>query len=171
MHMNVAENKEIMNIEAEQAMDKIIQETKFNIQETKDKVQETDSLNRETEDINRQSRSRHTSLNIMTKSEGLKFYPGLVGKKTILVLRDSGSTAVLLRKSFVKQHEYTGRQVKVTEFDGTVKYLPTAIINITTPFYSGIVEALITAAQPVDLIIGNIQSVGECTEQDLDQCY
>ena len=51
MHLNVAENKEMMNIEAEQAMDKIIQETKFNIQETKDKVQETDSLIRETEYI------------------------------------------------------------------------------------------------------------------------
>ena len=43
--------------------------------------------------------------------------------------------------------------MKVTAFDGTVKYLPTAIINITTPFYSGIVEALVTAAQPVDLIL------------------
>jgi len=103
----------------------------------------------------------------MTKNEGLKFYPGLVGNKRVLVLRDSGSTAVLIRESFVHQNEYTGKQVKVTAFDGSVKYLPTAWINITTPFYSGKVEALVTAAQPVDLIIGNIEGVRECTEQDL----
>jgi len=57
--MNVAENKEMMNIEAEQAMDNIIQETKFNIQEAKCKIQETDSLIRETEYIT-DSQGHHT---------------------------------------------------------------------------------------------------------------
>ncbi|XP_055874549.1 uncharacterized protein LOC129924313 [Biomphalaria glabrata] len=116
---------------------------------------------------NRKPRSDHTTMTIVTKSKGLEYYPGLVGNQKVEVIRDTGSTSVVVHSKFVKTHQYTGKYVAATAFNGTVSNLPIAEINITTPFYSGDVEALVTDNLPVNLLIGNIKGVRDCTQRDL----
>ncbi|XP_055865631.1 uncharacterized protein LOC129928743 [Biomphalaria glabrata] len=106
-------------------------------------------------------------MTVITKSQGLQFYPGLVGSQRVQVLRDTGSTSVVIRANFVRSNQYTGNEIEATAFNGTVSKLPEALIHITTPFFSGHVEALVAQNLPVDLIVGNIQGVRDCTTQDL----
>ncbi|XP_055860409.1 uncharacterized protein LOC129921755 [Biomphalaria glabrata] len=119
---------------------------------------------------NRSYYNEHSTMTVIAKSNGLKFYPGFVGDKKVEVLRDTGSTSTLVHERFVHANRFTGNHVQVTAFNGTVSKLPEAIIYVTTPFFSGQTKALVTPNLPVDLIIGNIEGVKECTPQELTEC-
>ncbi|XP_055885492.1 uncharacterized protein LOC129926288 [Biomphalaria glabrata] len=119
---------------------------------------------------NRSYYNEHSTMTVIAKSNGLKFYPGFVGDKKVEVLRDTGSTSTLVHERFVHANRFTGNHVQVTAFNGTVSKLPEAIIYVTTPFFSGQTKALVTPNLPVDLIIGNIEGVKECTPQELAEC-
>uniref|UniRef100_A0A2C9LN36 Uncharacterized protein n=1 Tax=Biomphalaria glabrata TaxID=6526 RepID=A0A2C9LN36_BIOGL len=108
-------------------------------------------------------------MTVIAKSNGLKFYPGFVGDKKVEVLRDTGSTSTLVHERFVHANRFTGNHAQATAFNGTVSKLPEAIIYVTTPFFSGQTKALVTPNLPVDLIIGNIEGVKECTPQELTE--
>ncbi|XP_055878976.1 uncharacterized protein LOC129925026 [Biomphalaria glabrata] len=119
---------------------------------------------------NRSYYNEHSTMTVIAKSNGLKFYPGFVGDKKVEVLRDTGSTSTLVHERFVHANRFTGNHVQATAFNGTVSKLPEAIIYVTTPFFSGQTKALVTPNLPVDLIIGNIEGVKECTPQELAEC-
>ncbi|XP_055899270.1 uncharacterized protein LOC129928593 [Biomphalaria glabrata] len=119
---------------------------------------------------NRSYYNEHSTMTVIAKSNGLKFYPGFVGDKKVEVLRDTGSTSTLVHERFVHANRFTGNHVQATAFNGTVSKLPEAIIYVTTPFFSGQTKELVTPNLPVDLIIGNIEGVKECTPQELAEC-
>ncbi|XP_055863230.1 uncharacterized protein LOC129922197 [Biomphalaria glabrata] len=119
---------------------------------------------------NRSYYNEHSTMTVIAKSNGLKFYPGFVGDKKVEVLRDTGSTSTLVHERFVHANRFTGNHVQATAFNGTVSKLPEAIIYVTTPFFSGQTKALVSPNLPVDLIIGNIEGVKECTPQELTEC-
>ena len=82
---------------------------------------------------------------------------GSVGRKRVSVLRDTGCSTVVVRKSLVEEGEFTGDTQMCVLIDGTVRRFPTAMIQVKSPFYTGEAKAMCMDAPVYDLIIGNIE--------------
>ena len=92
----------------------------------------------------------------LDESSELNIHKGTVNGKPATVLRDTGCTCIGVHKKFVLQKDYTGKICSCKLFTGDIASVPTAMINITTPFISGRVEALVLDDPVVSLIIGNV---------------
>ncbi|GFN92691.1 Zinc finger protein [Plakobranchus ocellatus] len=75
------------------------------------------------------------------------------------LLRDSGCNTVGVCKSLVSTDCYTGRSMLVNTFCCKNKLLPTCIVNIQTPYFSGDVEACLLVQPIADVILGNINGL------------
>ncbi|KAH9378820.1 hypothetical protein HPB48_021912 [Haemaphysalis longicornis] len=84
---------------------------------------------------------------------------GVVGGKKVTVLRDSCTNTVLIKMSLVRDEQLTGKKSPVIFVDYTVKWLPEAIIEISTPYYSGSVTAKCLENPLYDLILGDVPGV------------
>ena len=84
---------------------------------------------------------------------------GLVGTKRVSVLRDSGCSGAVIRKSLVSDKQMTGRYKWCVLIDGSVHRYPTAKVTIDSPFYIGDVEALCIDSPIFDVILGNIENI------------
>ena len=86
--------------------------------------------------------------------------------KEVSVLRDTGCSTVVVKRSLVPDNKLTGRTVVCVLIDGTARRTPTAMIDISTHHLSGTVEAVCMKQPMYDLIIGNIPGVlGESTRR------
>ncbi|XP_075749486.1 uncharacterized protein LOC142814527 isoform X1 [Rhipicephalus microplus] len=104
-------------------------------------------------------------------TEGMPTLPGKIAGKKITVLRDTGSSTVIVRRNLVRERELTGRTKPVCLIDRTVRMLPEAEIEVETPYFSGKVTALCMTTPLYDLVIGNIDgargpSDPECLGED-----
>jgi len=77
------------------------------------------------------------------------------GTKTIL-MRDTGSTTCVVKKSLVKPEQMTGSYELCMLIDGIVKRYPTAMVELDTPYFSGKTKVLCMDNPVQDIIIGNI---------------
>jgi len=77
------------------------------------------------------------------------------GTKTI-VMRDTGSTTCVVKKSLVKPEQMTGSYELCMMIDGIVKRYPTAVVELDTPYFSGRTNVLCMDNPVQDIIIGNI---------------
>ena len=77
--------------------------------------------------------------------------------RTVSVLRDTGSSAMVIRSNLVQESDYTGKKEMVILINGTVRLLPTAIVIVETPYFSGkiSVESTVVENPIYDIIIGN----------------
>lgn len=89
----------------------------------------------------------------------------LRGQK-IAVLRDSGANAVLVRRSLVPDEDLTGEFSTIMLVDSTVRCVPEAVIEISTPYYSGKVSAKCLENPLYDLILGNVPGVRNVDSPD-----
>lgn len=92
---------------------------------------------------------------------------GMLGGHKVSVLRDSGCSTVVVKRSLVKDDQLTGAEETCVLIDGTVRRVPVAEIEIDTPYYSGQVKAVCMRNPLYDVIIGNIPGVKE--EGDLEK--
>ena len=81
---------------------------------------------------------------------------GRLNNQEITVLRDTGCSSVVVRRSLVQDSELTGKKEMCVLIDGTVRHFPVAYIEVDTPFFSGSTKALCMNKPVYDLIIGNI---------------
>ena len=88
--------------------------------------------------------------------DNLLVLPGRVGDRTVKILRDTGCSAVIVRRSLVDEAHLTGETGYMMMVDRTLKKAPIARINRDTPYYTGVVEALCLLDPLFDLIIGNV---------------
>ena len=79
-----------------------------------------------------------------------------VGDRTVKVLTDTSCSGVIVRRSLVDEAYLTGETKHMMMVDRTLKRAPIARINIDTPYYAGVVEALCLLDPLFDLIIGNV---------------
>ena len=86
--------------------------------------------------------------------------------KTVSVLRDTGNSAVVIRSNLVLDSEYTGKKEMVILIDGTARILPTAMVEVNTPFFSGKTEAIVVDNPIYDVIIGNISGARNTCDPD-----
>jgi len=88
--------------------------------------------------------------------QNLPVMKGLIGEQEVDVLRDTGCEGVIVKRKFVKDEQLTGRKKLIIKIDNTVVLVDEACIDVKTPFFSGIVNALCLPEAICDLIIGNV---------------
>ena len=84
------------------------------------------------------------------------------------VLRDSGCSTAVVRKDLVLDCQMTGKNQRCILIDGTVKDAPVARIWVSSPYYTGNVDALCMSEPVFDLILGNIPCVREPNQPEKD---
>ena len=82
---------------------------------------------------------------------------GTVNGKEIRVLRDTGCTGVVVRRSLVSDGQMLNMQSGVTLINNYKQRCPVARINIDCPFFRGSTDALCIDDPAHDLVIGNIE--------------
>ena len=82
---------------------------------------------------------------------------GTVNGKEIRVLRDTGCTGVVVRRSLVSDGQMLNKQSGVTLINNYKQRCPMARINIDCPFFRGTTDALCIEDPAHDLVIGNIE--------------
>ena len=93
---------------------------------------------------------------------------GLVGEKTVEVLRDTGCSGVIVSKDLVPESAYTGKSQTMVMVDYSSKSVPEVKVSIDTPYYKGEVLALCVEKPLVRLIIGNIPGARERNNPDIN---
>ena len=82
---------------------------------------------------------------------------GTVNGKEVRVLRDTGCTGVVVRRSLVSDGQMLNKQSGVTLINNYKQRCPVARINIECPFFRGSTDALCIEDPLHDLVIGNIE--------------
>ncbi|XP_060071934.1 uncharacterized protein LOC132551808 [Ylistrum balloti] len=104
---------------------------------------------------------------------GMPVVRGLVGRHVVTVLRDTGCSGVVIRRSLVDAENFTGDTKTCTLADGSKLNVDTANVVVDTPYYQGPVLAWCMDTPIYDLILGNIQDVrspdGPCLEWNLEE--
>jgi len=92
----------------------------------------------------------------LCKNLNMPMSEGLLENQPVKVLRDSGCSTVVVRRSLVPEDKLTGHEERCILIDGTVRRTPVAEIFIDTPYYTGITTAVCKNNPVYDLIIGNV---------------
>ena len=82
---------------------------------------------------------------------------GTVNGKEVRVLRDTGCTGVVVRRSLVSDGQMLNKQSGVTLINNYKQGCPMARIYIDCPFFRGSTDALCIDDPAYDLVIGNIE--------------
>ena len=82
---------------------------------------------------------------------------GTVNGKEVRVLRDTGCTGVVVRRSLVSDGQMLNKQSGVTLINNYKQRCPMARINVDCPFFRGTTDALCIDDPAHDLVIGNIE--------------
>ena len=111
--------------------------------------------------------SPHSSSEVLPRkdSKGTCHFPrsrlptaiGTVNGKEVRVLRDTGCTGVVVRRSLVADGQMLNKQSGVTLINNYKQRCPMARINIDCPFFRGTTDALCIDDPAHDLVIGNIE--------------
>lgn len=72
-------------------------------------------------------------------------------------MRDGECDTVTVRSDLVLPKQYTGKYKLCLLADRTVRRVPVARVSVVSPFYVGVVDALVMNTPLFDVIIGNIE--------------
>ena len=72
------------------------------------------------------------------------------------MLRDTGCSTVVVKRDLVPDVALTGKVIACVLIDGTIRRMPTAMIEVDTQFYKGKIEAVCMRRPIYDLIVGNV---------------
>jgi len=67
---------------------------------------------------------------------------GTVEGQPVRVLRDTGCSAMVVRRSLIPDEKLTGTEEKCILIDGTTRQTPVAKIEVKTPYFTGTVRAV-----------------------------
>ena len=81
---------------------------------------------------------------------------GEVNDKPVKILRDSGSTLVVCRKSLIMPHQFTNESVELVFANGKTAIAPKAEINLKCSLFTGITDVACIEDVPFDILLGNI---------------
>ena len=94
---------------------------------------------------------------------------GMVGNKSVTVLRDTGCSGVIVKRELVAEGQLTGKVGYIMTVARTLLKTPFAKVEISTPYYNGTVEVLCLKDPLYQLIIGNIP--GARAPDNLDETW
>ena len=81
---------------------------------------------------------------------------GRVGEKCVDVLRDTGCSAIVVKRDLVSEDQFTGDFNVMLLIDNTARKVPIAKIDIDTPYLKGHVVVQCLPDPIYDLVIGNV---------------
>ena len=81
------------------------------------------------------------------------------------MLRDTGCNTVAVNRSLIPKESLTGRSVNVRTFCCANRTFPTAVVDLQSDYFTGLVEACVLDNPVADVILGNI--TGMC-DQSID---
>jgi len=93
---------------------------------------------------------------------------GSVNGQKATVLRDTGCSTVVIRRSLINPEQLTGTDETCVLIDGTVRRTPVAHVIVDTPFYRGPVKAVCMRAPLYDIIIGNIEGAKDQPSEKIE---
>ena len=93
------------------------------------------------------------------KTHKMSVADGTVGATPVRVLRDTGCSTVVVRRSLVPDEKLTGQEKRCVLIDGTIPRTPDAKIDSETPCFTGTVLAVCMDDPICDLVVGNNQGV------------
>ncbi|XP_062590636.1 uncharacterized protein LOC134252230 [Saccostrea cucullata] len=91
---------------------------------------------------------------------------GYVEGHPVTLLRDSGCRNIVVRKSLVKEENFTGRQETCVLADNTRIVVPVAKVVIDSPYVSGEYECWCMENPVFDLIIGEVENARKPHDPD-----
>ena len=91
------------------------------------------------------------------KAHNMPVSDGLLENQPVKVLRDTGCSTVVVRRSLVPEDKLTGQEECCILIDGTIRRTPVAEVFVDTPYYTGLTTAVCMKNPIYDLIIGNIK--------------
>ena len=97
----------------------------------------------------------------------LPIVKGLVGDKTVDVLRDIGCEGVVVRRGLVDDDQLTGKCCLIVRIDNIVLLAKNARIKVKTPYLSGELEALCISEAICDLVVGNVPDARNPDDPDM----
>ena len=92
---------------------------------------------------------------------------GLVGDKTVNVLRDTGCEGVVVGRMLVEDSQLTGKCCLIVRIDNTVLLAEKARIRVKTPYMSGHVEAFCIPEAICDFVVGNVPGARNTDDPDM----
>ena len=90
---------------------------------------------------------------IVSKSLPVTF--GSINGVTVKVLRDTGATDSVVRKSLIKPEQFTGKIIEVSFANGTIENVPEAEVVLHCPLYNGNLKVLCLDNTHFDVLLGN----------------
>ncbi|KAK7113985.1 hypothetical protein V1264_000125 [Littorina saxatilis] len=72
-------------------------------------------------------------------------------------IRDTGATCIVVNSSLVPPECYTGEHQNITLADTRQRKMPIAVVQMDTPFFSGVTRVLVAKALCHQVLIGNIR--------------
>ena len=84
---------------------------------------------------------------------------GKLESHDVTILRDTGCSGVVVKKSLVRPEQFTGRYKLCMFIDRTIRKFPIALVNIDCPWFVGKVEALCVDTPVFDVCLGEIDNV------------
>nr|KAG5689620.1 hypothetical protein BaRGS_035243 [Batillaria attramentaria] len=84
----------------------------------------------------------------------------------VKVLRDTGCSSVIVREDLVAEDQKLQEWTTLILADGTVRIIPLAKVNVSTPYLTGEVKALCVKTPVYDLIIGNVKGARDAEDPD-----
>ncbi len=100
------------------------------------------------------------------RQAGMPVCRGRVLEKNVSVLRDTGCSSIVVKRSLINDCNLTCKERMAVLIDGTVRRFPIAAIHVDTPYYTGDLEAMCMERPIYDLIIGNIQDARSPQDPD-----
>ncbi|XP_041355427.1 uncharacterized protein LOC121373051 [Gigantopelta aegis] len=91
-----------------------------------------------------------------------------LGRDTTII-RDTGCSTVVIRKSLVPECDMTGEVGSYVTLDGEVKEAPWCETYIKTPYFVGKVKAMMLENPIYDIVIGNVIGAKDATTKDVAQ--
>ena len=97
---------------------------------------------------------------------------GMVGNKSVTVLRDTGCSGVIVKRELVAEEQLTGKvgYTSIMTVARTLLKAPFANVEMNTSYFSGTVEALCLRDPLYPLIVGNIPGVRAFDDPDETWC-
>jgi len=93
------------------------------------------------------------------ESTNMPVVRGCIGYRTITLLRETGCSGVVVRKSLVSEEQMTGKTQKCVLADGTVVQVGVAKLDVDTPYFKGLVTAWYMESPVYYFIIGHLECV------------
>ena len=104
-----------------------------------------------------------------TRVENLPVTVGRVkGQDDIEVLRDTGCTGVVVKKSLCSDNDFTGEMQACMLLDRSTQLDPVVRIQVDTSYFKGEVRAIAMEWPVYDLVIGNIPGARAADDPDKD---